>query len=234
MQPELSPWHDSFYPLSTRIVHWGSIGTFESDFPEGFYAQSAPAGTDWDVDFLMNLDLPEMMYYGPRNSALVRFICRPKASFQGSMPSASEIVRDLNAQNSFSSTISNMSADLLPYPGYRFRAFNDEVHNDPERQHIFATQTILNDRAYDAYEDPKEAATERSFIEYHLRAHALLQRYMRCTRLYYCLFHYRPSVDSRTGARRVSNVMLFALGISPRSGNYVGVYSVNECTNLCN
>ncbi|CAM9737476.1 unnamed protein product, partial [Ectocarpus sp. 8 AP-2014] len=131
------------------------------------------------------------------------------------------LVADLKATGNFKSAITNMDDDgsgaPLPYLGYLVFACADEVHEDDEKQYIFATS-----------EDLAEAIAE---AESELTA---LKQYVLKQRVFYALIHTDRRHDvGLAGEDMSSDVVLLALGVSPATGNLVGVIAIQACHNLC-
>ncbi|CAM9253966.1 unnamed protein product [Ectocarpus fasciculatus] len=131
----------------------------------------------------------------------------------------------------------------LPYLGYLVFACADEVHEDDEKQHVFATSEELADAMADAeYMVDHPAADEGdmgagAYRDSKLQSRAqlaALKQYVLKQRVFYVLIHTdrRQFADS-TDQDMSSNVLLMALGVSPASGNLVGVMATQMCHNLC-
>lgn len=207
-------------PLASKLFLWGGysgVVSFEAMLIDDKTPTTPRNGTSADFAFLHSFKIPIEMWFGAASTSIFRFICLPELPYTGErMPTAADIVRDLRNEAHFSSCIQDMTADELPYI-YSPGDCKDEVHTDRESQIIFAK--IEGD---DCYDDMRKS----------LEAHTELEAFVKYKRLYYVLFHLKPSFEDLY-TKFVDNVYCFAVGVSPHSGNLVGVFTMQVCHNLC-
>ncbi|CAM9154679.1 unnamed protein product, partial [Ectocarpus sp. 4 AP-2014] len=110
-----------------------------------------------DVDFLRGLNLQGLEASGAAIAPLRRFMVSPAAAAadggkktrydKDNLPTPATLVTDLKATRNFKSAITDMnnngSGAPLPYLGYLVFECADEVHEDDEKQYIFATSEDL-------------------------------------------------------------------------------------------
>jgi hypothetical protein len=200
------------YPLGERIVLRDSIALFESQ-------PSVDFDITQDTEFLAKLP-KAVCYYGPRNSKIHPFICVPKSPYRA-LPYASAVLRDLRAEKNFKSEhIKNLDIISITYPGYNPGTENDEIHTETSEQSIFQ-------RADDKDEDGNANRLHKSLIW-----HSKLQSYVLNSHIYYVLLHTKRHI-SEDGYSFSIIVILFAIGVSPLTGNLVGAVTHQVCHNYC-
>lgn len=156
-----------------------------------------------DQEFLANIE-PCEIAYGAVDCLIYPFSCR----FEGrETPTAAKILEALGARWFQSQHITDLNRTELAWSGYKPGTKNDEIHTDPDGQQIFAN---------DASED---AAT--------FDLHSKLRSHVVGEHLFYVLLHDKPD----DGLSRW--VTLFAVGVSPASGNVVGIATHQMCHNFC-
>lgn len=195
------------YPLNEKIMLRSDIAAFESQLAS--ISTSSP-----DFVFLSSISFGNCAY-GACDCAVYPFVCAPKRPFT-SLPTAAEILSELKITNFQSEHIVKLDTAQIPYPGNHAGTKNDEIHTDPSEQHMFAYE-IIDD------EDEDEKLSRAS--------HAALRNYVINRHLFYILIHDKPQ---KYGDYMLSNfVLLFAIGVSPATGNLVGAVSHQACHNLC-
>jgi hypothetical protein len=199
------------YPLGERIVLRDSIAFFESQ-------PSVDSDVNQDTEFLARLPTT-FCYYGARDCQIYPFICVPKSPHRD-LPNAFAVLQDLRAENFSSEHIKNLDTISIPYPGYNPGTENDEIHTETSEQAIFQ-KSDGND------EDGNAIPPHESLIW-----HSELQRYVLSTHIYYVLLHTKPYI-SAGGSSFSDVVILFAVGVSPGTGNLVGAVTHQACHNYC-
>ncbi|CAM9115176.1 unnamed protein product [Ectocarpus sp. 6 AP-2014] len=210
-----------------------------------------------DVDFLRGLNLQGLEAGGAAIAPLRRFMVSPAAAAAGggkksrydedNLPTPATLVADLKATGNFKSAITDMDDDgsgaPLPYLGYLVFACADEVHEDDEKQYIFATSEDLAEAVAEAESEVVDAEADEgdmgaeAYREITLRSRAqltALKQYVLKQRVFYVLIHTNRRHDvGLAGEDMGSDVILLALGVSPATGNLVGVIAIQACHNLC-
>jgi hypothetical protein len=191
------------FPLRERIGIRGRIATFESQFKKGF-SKTVEA----DVEFLSDLPLGRCAH-GAADCKVYPFICAISTPYK-SLPLCSAVLSHLGAKAFNSKHRSNLDSETIQlHENYRGTQ-SDEIHTDPEDQFIFSTMG----------EDSSSMNVHRMLTNYVLKNH-----------LYYALFHTVPHQFEKYWFS--DWVILFALGVSPKSGNLIGVVTHQACHNLC-
>ena len=217
MNPELLHFgvRDGFYPLDEEIFLSSGIAVFESQLDQ--ISEATP-----DVEFLTSLPQIEICY-GARTSEIFPFLLVPSEPI-ASLPTAREILRLLNASSFESAHIENLDAVSVPFPGCHPSPKNDEIHSDLNEQYLFLRdEEDLKDLEYD--ESEMSTAIESRKYHHCLRDFVIGQH------LYYVLVHSVP--EKHANCKYSDYVILFAVGVSPKTGNLVGVVSEQNCYNLC-
>jgi hypothetical protein len=120
------------------------------------------------------------------------------------------VLTDLRAKNYKSEHIKDLDTHTISYPGYHPNTDNDEIHMAFQNQYIFSKK------------EDESASTPSS---------KALQNYVFKNHLYYVLLHTAPTIQS--GFEFSDWVILFAVGISPQSGNLIAAIANQACHNLC-
>ena len=199
------------YPLGERIVLRDSIAFFESQ-------PSVEADIHHDAEFFAKLP-STVCYYGARTCQIHPFICVPESPYRA-LPYASAVLRDLRAESFRSEHIKNFDTISIPYPGYNPGTENDEIHTETIEQAIFQKS---DDKDYEGNATPPHKS---------LIWHSELQSYVLNSHIYYVLLHTKPYI-SEAGNSFSDIVILFAIGISPHTGNLVGATTHQVCHNYC-
>lgn len=199
------------FPLRERIVLHDSIAFRES--------QLGTSDVSRDADFLKQL--PKInCWYGACDCQLYPFICVPEIPFT-SVPTAKSVLGELRASYFKSDHIASLDASSIPYPGYRPGTDNDEIHTDSDKQSIFP-------KPEDQEEEEDWAAVSPADS---IRWHEELRRYVLDGHVFYVLLHTKPHPY---GEFEFSEwVILFAVGVSPDTGNLVGAITHQACHNYC-
>lgn len=200
---------DDTYPLNEKIILHSGIAIFESQLE--LIPTSSP-----DYDFLSNIEFGNCAR-GACDCKVYPFICVPERPFTN-IPTAAEIILELNVANFQSEHITNLHTSQIPYPGYHPGTKNDEIHTNPNKQFMFDKENIK----------PEDAGNS---VRLSQASHQALRSYVAENHLFYTLFHDNPKWS---GKFMFSNfVLLFAIGVSPQTGNLVGAVSHQACHNLC-
>ena len=200
------------FPLGERIVLRDSIAFFESQ-------PSVDADIRHDTEFLAKLP-STLCYYGARDCQLYPFICVPESPYRD-LPYASVVLRDLRADNFRSEHIKNLDTISIPYPGYAPGTENDEIHTETGEQAIFQkTDDLEKD------DDGNAIPPHKSLLW-----HSELQSYVLNSHIYYVLLHTKPYKYEDCELSDI--VILFAVGVSPQTGNLVGAVTHQVCHNYC-
>ncbi len=198
------------FPLRERIVLRASIAYLES--------QPGISDVSRDTDFLERL--PKVnCWYGACDCQLFPFICVPDAPFTA-VPTARKVINELRASNFKSAHISSLDTTSIPYPGYNPGTDNDEIHTDSDKQSIFP-------KPEDQEENDDWAVSPADSIRWHEE----LRHYVLDEHVFYVLLHTKPHPH---GEFEFSEwVILFAIGVSPATGNLVGAVTHQACHNYC-
>ena len=191
------------FPLRERVGLRWRIATFESQFKRGLPKTIKP-----DVEFIAGLPLG-ICAYGASDCKIYPFICAPSVSHR-SLPFCSIILSDLGVKAFKSGHLSNLARRTIKFIGNHHGTQSDEIHTDPEDQFIFSKMG----------EDPHS-----------MDAHKLLRNHVLKSHLYYVLLHTIPHKHEEFWFS--DWVILFALGVSPQTGNLIGVVTHQTCHNLC-
>jgi hypothetical protein len=201
------------YLLDEPLMFDGLIASFASN-------QVRSSQEHEDIELLRSIPFPEA-WYGGITPPLHRLIVTPNEPLQ-SLPTASTVLRLLRASCFCSEHIPNLEIAKLEFPGYHPTTKNDEVHTDPEEQHIFAVDSKIG-RNHGSEHMKRHDASRN--------AHTALADLVLSRHLYYVLVHTRRhDFDGFLGC---NYVLLFAVGVSPRSGSLIGVVTHQVCHNLC-
>ncbi|MDB6023821.1 MAG: hypothetical protein JWM68_44 [Verrucomicrobiales bacterium] len=204
---------DEDFPLDERIVLRDSIASFEN--------RALGSEAMEDVRFLASLPATRC-WYGAGDCKLHPFVC-VSATPLTSLPTAASVLRELRAVRFKSIHIPSLDTVSLPYLGYHPGTENDEIHTESDKPNIFASP---GDKLAELADPSVVAAYANS-----LRWHSELQRFVLCGHLYYVLLHTKPH---RHGEYEFSDwVILFAIGVSPKSGYLVGAVTHQVCHNYC-
>ncbi|CAM9254040.1 unnamed protein product, partial [Ectocarpus fasciculatus] len=230
----------------------------------------SPEQVDADVRFLRRLHVEGLLANGAYDAPLWRVMVSPAATLAGrrrkhgrgkkrgrgkkkrryyehKLPTPATLVADLQATANFKSAIANMNDDgsnaPLPYLGYGVFRCADEVHEDDEKQYIFATSEDLAEAIAEAESEVVDPAADEgdmgagAYHENTLQSRAQLaslKQYVLKQRVFYVLIHTDRRRDVKLADQdKSSDVLLLALGVSPATGNLVGVIAIQTCHNLC-
>ena len=201
------------FPLSERIVLSDGIAHFETD--------PLSARSKLDVQFLSTLPRTRC-WYGACDCPVHAFVLTRETQIDGRLL-ASDVLKFLHAASFRSDHIKNLNTERIPYPGYHPLTANDEIHTDHDQQAIFCKEADL---------ERKEGEVDKDFLPGDsLRWHEALRNHVRDGRIYYVLLHAKPH---KHGDYSFSEwVVLFAVGVSSRTGNLIGAVTYQACHNLC-
>lgn len=196
------------FPLQERIILRDGVAFFES--------QPGSVDITEDADYLKLL--PRIRcWYGACNCWVYPFICIPKEPLT-SIPVAKTVLEELRPLNFRSAHIESLDTCSIPSPGYHPGTENDEIHSESETQNIFSCP-----------EKPEKVASIEDAWSASLLYHQGLKDYVLSGHLYYVLLHSKPFRRREVGRW----VILFAVGVSPGTGNLVGCITHKMCHNLC-
>ncbi|CAN0504256.1 unnamed protein product, partial [Ectocarpus sp. 12 AP-2014] len=224
----------------SALLH-GEDGSREAPPPE--------EQVDADVGFLRGLNLQGLQVGGACDAPIWRVMVSPAAATDGkrprydedNLPTPATLIADLMATANFKSAITDMDDDG-PLPYLRYRPFADEIHEDDDKQHIFETFDVLSENI--ALMEPEvvnpaisERALEHSVwcIEdtlQNLAQLAALKQYVLKQRVFYILIHTERVKHGVSGYVSSSHALLLALGVSPVTGNLVGVVAMQLCRGM--
>ena len=171
---------------------------------DGIAVLSGQVGAE-DREFLSGLGPKGVeIAFGAVDCLIYPFTCR----FEGREgPTAARVLEAVGARWFQSQHIADLNQLDLPYTGYKPGTKNDEIHTDPDGQQIFS----------------KDAGEDAATFELHLK----LRSHVVDERLFYVLLHDKPEDGFSLW------VTLFAIGVSPASGNLVGIVTHQMCHNFC-
>ena len=214
--------------LSTRLMLWGGwkgIVSFEGMLDNEMKVVNAHGDSTNDVKFLLELTLTTMAS-GPATAPVYRFLCVPDTHYTGDRnPTGVDIIRELKNVARFQGNQqqSALAQTEIEYPPER-NLHDDHVHTDPTEQYIFSLDSELDEL------DESDSTSLKDDIETSVQAHKTLKTYVKNQHLYYAVFHTKE-VDNED-RRRCYFVYAFAVGVSPHSGNLVGVFCMQSSHNL--
>jgi len=201
------------YPLDEQIVINSGVASFKSQVSEVSKSKG-------DLDFLQLIP-PQVCWYGPMTPPIYPFFCKPPSPLLN-LPTAKKVLTLLRASGFESEHIKSLDVVRIPYPGFHPETKNDEIHSDPEEQSLFAHEVKID------YEI-EENSSDKSWVERDTisrATHKAIQQFVLSGHIYYVLVRSKP--EKYEGFVFHSSVVLFAVGVSPTSGNLVGVVSHNS------
>jgi len=201
------------FPLSERIVLTGGIAHFETSPLSG--------GSKVDVETLSALPRTRC-WGGACDCPVYAFILTPERKIDGPLLAA-DVLKVLRAANFKSDHIKDLNTASIVYPGYHPMTANDEIHTSNDEQAVFCKESDL---------ERKEGEVDKEFLPSDsLRWHNALRACVRDGHLYYVLLHAKPH---KHGDHSFSEwVVLFAVGVSNRTGNLIGAVTYQACHNFC-
>lgn len=205
--------------LSKKLMLWGDhsgIVSFEGALTNDFLPREPRPGSEKDVEFLRSMELPDTMAYGCADVPIFRFMCLQETAYTDRVPTGRDVVRDLGFDAMFKGVTDNFDLTDIPFPRKAFG--DDQIHTDRDKQFIFKHDDEVSEREEDETEDEGVAA------------HESLEGYVKDKRLYYAAFHTKKHY--RNGPAMSDYVYAFAVGVSPHSGNLVGVFAMQVARNL--
>lgn len=219
--------------LSARLMLWGGysgVVSFEGMLADANTAVNGGEGSpsNKDLEFLHGYEAPPSMSKGAMTSAVYKFLCViPGTQYKQHMPSGTEVIRELRNEANFKSGSQPMEVlgrTEIPYPPQRHE-HDDEVHTDREQQYIFCVEDDLEEEEEEEGKDSFNDVTKLS-----MEAHRNLEKYVRKEKLYYAVFHTKR--HTKYDEPMSDYVYAFAVGVSPYSGNLIGVFSPQVSHNL--
>ena len=233
------------YPTAEKLIYRkdSNIVTFMSQFRQELRDPSQilnDSGLVRDIEFLRHFKHPELCAYGACDCEIMKFICSPVDGPHRILPTGEVILKDLKAIMYKHDDNPNLAKTNLPYLGYK-DDLNDEVHTDSSKQHIFQTEEDeLEEKEDDATMEESSSQGKRVSG---VTAHRVLKEYVLNSHLYYVLLHTQRFTEvipeqevglpEEFTVTLCNMVLLFAVGVSPHSGNLIGVVTLQACHNLC-
>lgn len=220
--------------LSARLMLWGGysgVVSFEGMLTDANTVINGDdaSSSNRDLEFLHGYEAPPSMSKGSMTSAVYKFVCViPGTQYKERMPSGTELIRELRNEAHFKSgsqTAEVLGRTQIPYPPQRHE-HDDEVHTDREEQYIFCVEGDLEEEEEE--EEGKDSFNDVTKLS--MEAHRNLEKYVRKERLYYAVFHTKR--HTKYDEPMSDYVYAFAVGVSPHSGNLVGVFSPQVSHNL--
>lgn len=200
--------------LSSKLMlHDGHTGvvTFEGMLPV-----EAGDETQLDVLWLRSfLGGPQTMASGSASVPIFPFICVPDDPYINRLPNNSDIIRDLRYEGKFSEEgrgCENTNADQL--------------HTDRDKQYLFCSRKELKELDDGDNEDEELNEDMRKSVA----AHEKLEAFVKDKRLHYAVFHTKP--HKKLGFTSCDYLYAFAVGVSPKTGNLVGAFSMQVSHNM--
>ncbi|RYZ89255.1 MAG: hypothetical protein EOP06_09600 [Proteobacteria bacterium] len=200
------------YPLNEQIILRSGVAVFESQ------TSTIPASSR-DCGFLTSIVFGNC-FLGASDFPIYPFVCAPNRSLTG-LATAAVVLSELRITNFQTEHINDFDSTQIPYPGYHPGTENDEIHTDRGKQYMFAPE--MSDHL-DTDFTGKNADLSRV-------SHSALRSYVLSHHLFYILIHDKPKPYEDFMFSQL--VLLFALGVSPATGNLVGAVSSQVCHNLC-
>ena len=221
--------------LSSKLMLWGGwkgIVSFEGMLDRDM--KVIPVNCVEDVRFLLGLNLTSFSK-GSDVTPLYRFVCVTQSSARAprrkrytaqQMPSGMDIVRELrNEQNFWSDQQpSTLQTWQIEYHGNTWGC-NDFVHTNREVQLLFCTESEV-----EQFEDDEVKQSGLISVE----SHNALRNYVLNKHVYYAGFHTQVVFWDTEIERACDDLYAFAVGVSPHSGNLVGVFGMQSAHNLTN
>lgn len=221
---------EHLYPLDEKIFLHSGIAIFESQISK--LNKDSP-----DYDFLSSIPEKYNVFSGAADTYLYPFICFPTSPLK-ELPVGRKVLKLLMASSFESEHIKNLDVVKIPYPGYHPNTKNDEIHSDPNEQGFLmhdieslTDEQIFNYVEMDLGWDPIENLDDLNSLKDLHKYHKTLRGFVINKHLYYVLIHTKPK---DYGDFELSEyVILFAVGVSPKTGNLIGVVGHQVCHNFC-
>lgn len=198
-------------PLAEPLLLHDGIACLESHLPQAAHAAA-------DLTFLRSLPPAPRCAQGAADRELHPFIAIPIAPL-GNLPNADIVLQTLHASSFKSAHIPDLARASLPHPGYHPYSDIDEIHTDDASQYMLPVK--------DDQEDERSDDDLRRGLQWFWS----LKQYVHGGHLYHVVLHTRRRP---AGTGDVADaVLLFAVGVSPATGNLVGAVTCQLCHNLC-
>lgn len=205
--------------LKKKLMLWGGyegVASFVGMFANDCTPRNAHEDSLSDISFLRAYQVPKNMATGASPSPFFRFLAVPQEPYMTTMPSCLEVIQCFGYDSKFTSWIQgDLDHPRIRYPGSYFD-FSDQIHTDRSFQDMFYKEEDLKKDTLNG-----EAKEE---IEKSIEAHKHLESYVKDGHLYYALFHTKRRDED--GCMKPKYVYSFAVGVSPKTGNLVGVLSM--------
>lgn len=164
--------------LSAKLMlwkGWKDIVSFEGMLNNAMEAVNTHGNSEEDLRLLHELELG-FMACGAADAPLYRFLCIPETCYSESrLPTGIDIIRELKNSENFQGVQlrgSSLQATNILFPTQRNEG-GDVVHNDPEEQHTFVLESMLDeqDEMSTRVENEKSIAAHSALRNYVLRNH---------------------------------------------------------------
>lgn len=219
--------------LTSKLVLCGGysgIVSYEDTFTSDFAVHNGPANSNMDVDFLRSFNVPTHVEHGLAEATVFRFLAIGESVLCERVPTAMEVLHVLHCDDAFHSekqTVETLQqrSPVIGYPTGQQRKRCDEIHTDGKKEYIFSKQKDV----HFARGQKRRSTIVRASFD----AHRTLREYVTDGRLYYCAVHCNEKYDVQPGNIYLGDtVYLFVVGVSPHSGNLVGVFSARRATDF--
>lgn len=223
------------YPTDQPVVADAGIATFASDFPDGFDNPPGglPRGVAADVTFLRAWHLSPTVYYGGCEHPLLPFTCEAAVPHR-SLPTAGQVAADLHKPD-FVAGAPGVRLDTAhpPWVPESWEAVGvDQLHTVADENFLFCHDADLDEEAEPAHAEA--AAETRAGMVRSNRSLAALRAYVLHGHVYFVVVHTaKTATEAGAATGKPHTVLLWAVGVSPSSGNLVGAWGTQVCSGLC-
>lgn len=226
--------------LSMNLMLWGGykgIVSFEGTLSNEMKSSTGNEETDHDISFLLKYQIPEEIGLGV---PVFRFLCVPEEPYLTRMPTGNDVIRDLGNEKNFLGRQIGLKGSEIPHVDGELD-HSDELHTDRNNQFIFPQDgdddydidvTGVPEELIERYVEARRkerAELKESYLQ-NVKAHKELEGFVKKGHLYYGVFHSKPHYDC--GPRTSDSFYTFAVGVSPASGNLVGVFAMQGTRGL--
>lgn len=191
---------------------WGGhngIVSFEGSLTSDLLPRKPRPGSDKDLTFLRSFEVPERIAYGLADTPVFRFLCIPDTAYTDRLPSGRQVVRDLAFEAKVRCEAGGFDRCHIWYVQ---GLGHTQLHTDRYEQLIFRDGNEVREGKEGEAEDESAASHQR------------LEEYVKHGRLFYATFCTKKHL--RNGPAMSDHIYVFAVGVSPHSGNLVGVFSM--------
>jgi len=227
-QPISLDWHvlEETYPTAQPMVNDAGIATYATHFTDGWGGE-LPAGVAADVAFLRSWALPDECHYGNPQVGMSPFTAEPAVRpHSAGLPTAAEVLADLLVNN-FAGlpgvALDSVDPPFVPKADPMVTGA-DQIHTNGIKQYMFCTEPV-EVVPYGVQEEDLPG------MQASIDALDALRSYVVDRHVYFVVVH-TPLVGQEEFPFP-NLVLLWAVGVSPASGNLVGAWGVQFCHNLC-